>query len=75
MKVKIRVAVAMNDIGVWEAVGHGGHDHPGTDEGHMSEAVSNVVEGIPVAWVEAEVEYPEPQTVIGSVTRPASNSA
>ncbi len=68
MKVKIRVAVAMNDIGTWTAIGNGGGEDPYDGEQDMMDAVHNIVEGIPVAWIEAEVEYPEPKTVSGNVT-------
>lgn len=72
MKVKIRVAVAMNDIGAWTAIGNGGGEDHGGDpydgEQDMLDAVSNRVDAIPVAWVEAEIEYPEPKVVSGNVT-------
>lgn len=70
--MKIRIAVAVNAVGGWAALG--GFGVP--DQGAM-EAVSSTItaEGTGVAvvhWIEADVPGPaEPLTIIGAITEPS----
>jgi hypothetical protein len=66
MKIKVRIALAVDCAAQWMAIGwnHGNPD----DDTMMSNAEDAVDDGNSRYWIEAEVDVPEDKTVIGTVT-------
>ncbi len=68
MKVKVRVAVAVDPNGYWNAAGWGGgHRGEPNDQQKMEIAVECVEDGEARYWLEAEVEVPDVPVVAAAV--------
>lgn len=61
--VRVRIAVAVNDLGQWRAEGFDEYD-----DKHAIKAATSTIEGERrVFWVEADLPIPETQVVEGEV--------
>ena len=66
--VKVRIAVAVDPYGNWNASGWLNRDGQIAEGEAMSIAMDGVKEGEAKYWVEAELPIPEPQIVTGFVS-------
>ena len=66
--VKVRIAVAVDHYGNWNASGWLNHDGKIAEGEAMDIAIDGVNEGEAKYWVEAELPIPEPQVFTGSVS-------
>lgn len=66
---KVRIALAIDKDGDWNASGWGRDGKITADADMMSSAVEMVADGENQFWIEAEVEIPEPKTLQGVVTK------
>lgn len=64
--MKIRIAVAVDPTGTWNACGWGGPKSNATDKDKMGLAVEGVGDGERRFWIEAEVPDPGPAAVLPS---------
>lgn len=64
MKVKVRIAVAVDSGGDWNSAGWGS----GSDEDKMGIACETVANGEARYWLEAELDVPEAKVVDAQVT-------
>ena len=67
MKVKVKIALVIDENGVWNANGWSS-DKPHHDEEVMDMAIEGVGDGEARYWIEAEVDTPEVKTIAGTVT-------
>jgi hypothetical protein len=67
MKVKVRIAVAVDADGKWAASGWGTQAYSTTRDLPMEIAIEGVEAGENRYWVEAELEIPETKTIQGEV--------
>ena len=67
MKIKVKVAVAVDATGTWNACGWGGPDSKEHDSEKMVLAVDGVANGEARYWLEAEVDMPTDATPIDAV--------
>ncbi|MBM3460767.1 MAG: hypothetical protein FJX76_01570 [Armatimonadetes bacterium] len=65
MKIKVRIAVAVDHEGTWCAYGSSGGD----DEEMMNLACETLLDGEARYWIEAALDVPEIQTVQAVVER------
>lgn len=68
-KTKVRIALAVDSQGDWNACGWSRDGKPTLDDDMMTAAVEMVSDGENQYWVEVEVEIPEPKTVQGKATK------
>jgi hypothetical protein len=68
-KTKVRIALAVDSQGVWNACGWSRDGKPASDDDMMTAAVETVSDGENQYWVEVEVEIPEAKTVKGEATK------
>jgi hypothetical protein len=71
MKTKVRVAIAVDSTGTWNACGWGGPDSKASDSEKMGLAVDGVADGEARYWLEAEVDLPTDATPLDAVVVPA----
>ena len=67
MKTKIRVAVAIDATGDWNACGWGGPASTSKDSEKMGLAVDGVDDGEARYWLEAEIDLPTDATPLDAV--------
>lgn len=72
MKVKVRIAVAVNELGSWYAIGSGCRLDSESqtakfDQNSMEFALKHSQGELAKYWIEAELEVPELKTVKGIV--------
>ena len=67
MKIKVRVAIAVDGTGAWNACGWGGPDSTAVDSEKMGLAVDGVANGEARYWLEAEVDLPTDATPLDAV--------
>lgn len=66
-KVKVRIAVAVDDSGTWNACGWGGPTRTVSDEDKMGLAIEPVGTGERRYWLEAELDLPTVETALATV--------
>ena len=67
MKTKVRVALAIDATGAWNACGWGGPESTAQDSEKMGIAVDGVKDGEARYWIEAEVDLPTDATPLDAV--------
>lgn len=69
-KIKVRIALAVDGSGKWNACGFGGPESTTQDLEKMDLAVEGVDDGEARYWLEAEVDLPSGATSVDAVVSP-----
>ena len=69
MKIKVKIALAIDPKGNWNAVGWGKLNHPESDKELMGCAVEHIEDGETRYWLIAELDVPEIKVVEAEVIK------